>query len=269
LLDHGQVMRLPMTLPSAARSSLRDAIRYRLAADAPMEPGMLYFDIGNVSAKNDRNEIAVDVALCTRELAARLEVAVEQADATGCVIGFSPDGSSFPAFTFSTSRGAQSSLATTRLNRWLLAAACVIVISIGPALYASASWLTARTRTAIAESRETQGKVIRLAEDQARLRAVQDAVSALRASPNLLTMMEDMAAHLPQQAWVERMQYEQGTLRITGHAPDPTEAARALEQATSLRAIRLESVLRQDSGSGTAGAPQFVIQATLNRAGGQ
>ncbi len=267
LMDPAQVMRLPLTLPRAARSSLRDAVRYRLAADAPIDPAALYFDIGGVSAGSNRDEIRVDVALCTREQAAKLEAAAERAGTTGCVVGFSPEGHPSPTFIFSVSRGAQHALATTRLNRWLFASACGIVLAIGPALHAGASWLTTRTQAAIDESRAVQGKAIRLAEEQARLYAVQDAVSAVRASPGLLPVLEDVAAHLPKQAWVSQLHYEQGGLRITGHAADPTTAARALEQAGSLSAVRLESVSRLDPGSGTADVPQFVMQARLARTG--
>lgn len=267
LLNPEQVMRLPLALPRAARGSLAEAVRYRLAAEAPIDPAALHFSIGEVSAGKDGSEIRVEVALCTREQAARLEAAAEQAGATGCVIGFSPDGSPSPKFIFSVSRGARSALATSRLNRWLLASACGIVLAIGPALHASASWLTARTQAAIDGSRTAQGKAIRLAEEQARLRAVQDAVSAVRASPGLLQVLEDVATHLPKQAWVSQFHYEREGLRIIGHAADPTTAARALEQAGSLAAVRLESVLRPDPGTGSADMPQFVIQATLARAG--
>lgn len=269
LLHPGQVMWLPLTLPRAARSSLRDAVRYRLAAEAPIDPAALYFDIGEVSVGSNRNEIGVEVALCTREQAAKLEVAAERAGTTGCVVGFSPDGQPSPAFTFSVSRGAQHALSTTRLNRWLLASACGIALATGPALHASASWLTSRTQTVIDESRRAQGSVIRQAEEQAQLRAVRDAVSGVRALPGLLPVLEDIATHLPKQAWVGQLHYEQGGIWIIGHAADPTTAARALEQADSLRTVRLESVSRLDTGTGMADVPQFVIQAAPARTGAQ
>ena len=269
LLHPAVVMRLPITLPRSARRNLREAVGYRLAVEAPTDPAALHFGIGAVRPRPDREEIVVEAILCARSLVANLEAAVEQAGASGCLVGFSDKGNPSPEVTFAVSHAVKRNMATTRLNRWLLTSACAIALSIGPALYASASWLVFRTEASIANKRSGQGEAIRLAEESARLGAVRYALAAARNSPELLHVLEDLAVHLPRQAWVSQLHFDRVRIKLAGFADDPTAIARSLEEANALAGVKLESVSRMDPGSGEPRSSQFVLHAMLNGEGAQ
>lgn len=265
LLHPAHVMRLTLTLPRSARGDLRAAVRYRMAVEAPVDESALYFDVGDITGAPARDEIRVEVALCKRALVAELEAAIERAKARACVVGFSPAGSTSPKFKFHASRGMQRSRSATRINRWLFISAACIVLTAGPALFAHASWLGVRAQSEIEARRAKQGNVIQLAEVNARIIAIREQLAQAQRSSGALRVMEDIATHLPKQAWISRMEYESGRLKLSGYAADPAATARALEQAASLTSVKLESVSRPDGGADGVSVPQFALNAIVGR----
>lgn len=269
LLHPVHVLRLTLTLPRSARRNLRAAVRYRMAVEAPIDESALYFDVGDVTGAPTPDEMSVDVALCKRQLVAELEAAVERAKASSCVVGFSPGGSTSPKFKFHTARSVQRGQSATQINRWLFISAACIVLATGPALFAHASWLEVRARSEIEARRAKQAEVIRLAEAHARVSAIREQLAQAQSSSGALRVMEDIATHLPKQAWVTRLEYESGRLKLSGYAADPAATARAIEQAGNLTSVKLESVSRLDGGADGMSVPQFALNAIGGRKHGR
>lgn len=266
-LDAAQVMHLPIVLPRTALPGMKEAVKYRLITDAPLPPDQLCFDAritAHDRAGTKRQDVVTDVAICRRSTVEALGKTLEAAGASGCVIGFSTSAELPLDFVFLISRGAREARATRRTNRLLILSAVLICLSVLPASYLGARWLTAQTLGEIRAARQSQEGLLPLYEQRARVRAAQRELTGHAATPRLSNILNDLAAHLPHNAWLHVIRYENGALRLTGYAPDPAAAARSLDSASLLSRVKLDSVTGTDAGR--EGAPvQFELSAAVER----
>lgn len=266
-LDAAQVVRLPIILPRTALPSMKEAVKYRLITESPLPPDQLCFDVritpqDHAGAK--QRDVVTDVAICRRSTVEALSKTLEAAGVSASVIGFSPGSRPPLDFVFLTSRGAREARATVRTNRLLAISACLIGLSVFPATYLGARWLTAQTLGEIAAAREGQDGRMPLYEQQALVRAAQRELVSLVAAPRLSDVLNDVAAHLPRTAWLHVVRFENGMLRMNGYASDPAAAARSLESASLLSRAKLDTVTGGGEGQGSAPV-QFELSASVAR----
>lgn len=268
LLHPCHVMCLQMTLPRSAQHNLKEVIKYKLLAEAPIDPEKLYFDVHPVntsypSINGNNTELVAEIVICTRTTVNKLEEVIEHAGATECVIGFSKNGQKLPRYIFTTSHHTQRGGKATQWHHRLKISMLLIIFSLIPSLYVSASWLTTHTQIAIDVQKEAQGNLIILAEQQAQINAIQNTLATEISAPRFTFVLNELASHLPKSAWLNQLHYEHATLKISGFAVEPPIAARSLEHSDILAHIKLESVSRVDLENNPT-VSQFTLHTTLS-----
>jgi len=264
-LDAEQVMRLPITLPRTALPSMKKAIKYKLITESPLPLDQLCFDVRIMPqnhARGKQHDVVTDVAICRRSTVEALNKMLEAAGVSASVIGFSSDAKLPLDFTFLTSRGAREVHASLRINRFLAISAFLICLSVFPATYFSARWLTAQTHSEIHAARESQDDLMPLYEQRAIIQSAHHELANYIAAPRLSNVLNDLANYLPRTTWLHVVRYENGTLKIVGYAPAPTVAARSLERSSLVTEVKLDTVIGTAEGQGSAPV-QFELSALV------
>lgn len=260
-----QVMRLPITLPRTALPSMKEAIKYKLIAESPLPLDQLCFDVRIMRqdhARGKQHDVVTDVAICRRSTVETLDNMLEAAGVSASVIGFSSDSKLPLDFTFQTSRGTRQARTSLRIYRLLAVSAFLICLSVFPATYFSAHWLTAQTQSEIRAARASQDGLMPLYQQRAIIRAARNELTNYIAAPRFSNVLNDLANYLPRTTWLHSIRYENGTLKIIGYAPAPTVAARSLEHSSLLNQVKLDSVTGTGEVEGSAPV-QFELSALV------
>ena len=211
VLSEPDTMAVRVTLPRAARSRLRPAIALHLSEHLPIEPELAVWEI--VEQRAAGPDILVELIVAR---AAQLDD-IKQT--------FAEHGLRLPDIAGRVgdrevllSHGQRPVLQAGERRRFMLAA---VLVAIAPILtLAGSELLIARNETAIyklevqlAPKRETA----RLAREREQLRA---ALAALPTLP-LSTLLDDVAANLPQSAHLKTAQREGSAVTLEIEATDP------------------------------------------------
>lgn len=248
VLSEPDTMAVRITLPRAARSRLRPAIALHLSEHLPIEPELAFWDIV------EQRVVGADIHV---ELIVARTAQVEDIKRTFAEHGLrSPEiagrvGEREVLF----SRGERPALKASERRPLLLAAA---LVALAPILtLAGSEFLIAQNRAAIAKLEAElapKREAARLAREREQLRA---GLATLPTLP-LSTLLDDVAANLPQSAHLQSAQREGGsvTLEIEAVDPDPVRDGFSTGEVTA----KLREV---DQGRSPTGQATIRYQAVL------
>lgn len=224
LAPPGEVLQTTVTLPSAARADLTEALRYELDQVTPFDAAELYSAVAGSKAQPKANRVEVSVVFMPRASidpvlhlleraslpAHRLETVVSDRDGGTRALNL------LPPVTRPWTMGA-------RLTAVLAAAACV-----AGALWLWLEWQgrnseaeTLRASLAIERRAAVAAHQTRLAETEGSGIAY-EAYALRQRTPLVVAILSEATALMPDDTWIDLLRFDGTMLELTGHSAAAT-----------------------------------------------
>ena len=252
LLPSAAVLRRVLTLPMAALDNLRTVLGFELDRQTPFKPDQVMYDSRVLAHEPGARQVPVELALVPRErlqhalaglngLAAGLN-AVDVSDADGVPLGYN----FLPADQRRTQGKARLWL---HLGLIALSALCLLL-----AMHQLIDNRAGAIAALEAES-EKQHDEARVA---ARLRSTLEesataanflAVEKAR-QPSMVLLLDDLTELLPDDTWLERMNFSRGELSLAGQSGRAAKLVEILQGSKLLRSPALSGPIQPDARSG-------------------
>lgn len=251
---------LEYDLPAAARSDLRQAVSYKLLTESPIDPSLVFFAAKLRQDASSGEHLRLDVLISRKEQVAEVLSTLGRYGLSVNEVGYALPGSQVLDYVFHTSEMAKTAQAQTRLHLYLLVMAMVILTAYFPVTLLAAKWLERDTRKQILTLQIPDKKQTELAARQSRVQTVRQEVEEQLPSFRMTSLINEIARNLPPDAWVNRVEYANGKVSLSGQAADPSLTLRKLKISSLLADAKLDTVARPAN----PGDPlQFEISAPI------
>ncbi len=248
LLQPDRVLRRTLRLPLAARDNLRQVLRFEMDRHTPFTAEQVVFDArpGRVDAETGLLE--VDLMLMPRQ---RMEALLEQLKPwqlplSGIAVqGLEPDTNLLPEDL----RPARDE-SGRRIDRLLAAVAVVLVFLLGFNAIDKRRQELERLDQQIAQARQgaRQATELRQRLDQ----AVQSAIwlhERKQAHPVMVQALLEITQALPDDAWLQRLEFGKGQFKLQGLAVSANELLRKLDDLPHLHRAEIIGAITEDRTS--------------------
>lgn len=245
-LRNGEVLRDRIWMPAAVVENLHEAVGFQLDRQTPFKSDEIYFDCRVANASG--STVAIDVAISRRDT---VDAAVERVRAAGIPVDFvtcdEPDGDGDPPFSLLQAKSSPGSGWKRRANMFLVALAVLLA--------ATAIWLPMERDRERAQLLSLKVETLRkIANGSERLLAsLETAQKRLgfvtrrkRTTPSVTRVLDDLTRLVPDNSWVSRFSYDNGTVRIVMHAPESAAIVRLIEGSESFADARMLTAVRRD-----------------------
>jgi general secretion pathway protein L len=249
LLEPGEAFLRQRRLPATSEQHLRSALRLQIAADTPFEIDEVHDDCRIISGAEEGGQILAEQALVKRSVIAELlEIAtanrvdlagVDVADENGKPIGFN---------LLPEVQQARSDAFLPQLNRGLALGALALSVLTGALALVSMERKLAAIERETAVVRSEAAAVLDLQRQaNARVEAIR-MIEQRSASPvKFTTLLDEIAAALPQDSWLEGLAYDGKQISIIGLSRSSDGLVSKLEAIPGVTGARVVSSMMRDA----------------------
>lgn len=249
LLEPGEAFLRQRRLPATSEQHLRSALRLQIAADTPFEIDEVHDDCRIISGAEEGGQILAEQALVKRSVIAELlEIAtanrvdlagVDVADENGKPIGFN---------LLPEVQQARSDAFLPQLNRGLALGALALSVLTGALALVSMDRKLAAIERETAVVRSEAAAVLDLQRQaNARVEAIR-MIEQRSASPvKFTTLLDEIAAALPQDSWLEGLAYDGKQISIIGLSRSSDGLVSKLEAIPGVTGARVVSSMMRDA----------------------
>jgi len=249
LLDRNSAIIRIRTYPKVSPKRLKEITRLQLLSDSPFDPGEISFDLRVLSENHQKKEVLVEIAMLKnavieqhRDALAEQGVVldgVDILDGTGRASGFN---------FIPEEQLARFISVMPVLNRVSLATAIVLLVSI-PLIY---SWSLDRIAEQYASDvdalRRESGGIVELRKSTtAAVRALRTFERKRSSETRFALVYEELARVLPDDAWLDAIEYTEQDIQLTILARDPSALIGILEQSDSFESASYISSVIKDA----------------------
>lgn len=258
------ILQMEYELPAAARSELRQAVSYRLLTESPLDPSLVFFDARVRKGAPSLEHIRLDAVISRKEDVAEVLSALSNCGVSINEVGYALPCSQGLDYVFHTSEMERTARAQTRMHLYLLAIAMAIFTAYFPVTIMVAKWLERDTRGQILTLQSPDKKQTVLEARQSHVQTVRQELAEQLPPFRMTSLINEVARHLPPDAWVSRLEYANEKVSLAGQADDLSVAVRELKKSKLFSNAKLDAV----SSTANPGQPlQFEISVAI--AGGQ
>ena len=249
LLEPGEAFLRQRRLPATSEQHLRSALRLQIAADTPFEIDEVHDDCRIIAGAEEGGQILAEQALVKRSVIAELlEIAtanrvdlagVDIADENGKSIGFN---------LLPEVQQARSDAFLPQLNRGLALGALALSVLTGALALVSMDRKLAAIERETAVVRSEAAAVLDLQRQaNARVEAIR-MIEQRSASPvKFTTLLDEIAAALPQDSWLEGLAYDGKQISIIGLSRSSDGLVSKLEAIPGVTGARVVSSMMRDA----------------------
>lgn len=249
LLEPGEAFLRQRRLPATSEQHLRSALRLQIAADTPFEIDEVHDDCRIIAGAEEGGQILAEQALVKRSVIAELlEIAtanridlagVDVADENGKPIGFN---------LLPEVQQARSDAFLPQLNRGLALGALALSVVTGALALVSMDRKLAAIERETAVVRSEAAAVLDLQRQaNARVEAIR-MIEQRSASPvKFTTLLDEIAAALPQDSWLEGLAYDGKQISIIGLSRSSDGLVSKLEAIPGVTGARVVSSMMRDA----------------------
>jgi general secretion pathway protein L len=249
LLEPGEAFLRQRRLPATSEQHLRSALRLQIAADTPFEIDEVHDDCRIIAGAEEGGQILAEQALVKRSVIAELlEIAtanrvdlagVDVADENGKPIGFN---------LLPEVQQARSDAFLPQLNRGLALGALALSVLTGALALVSMDRKLAAIERETAVVRSEAAAVLDLQRQaNARVEAIR-MIEQRSASPvKFTTLLDEIAAALPQDSWLEGLAYDGKQISIIGLSRSSDGLVSKLEAIPGVTGARVVSSMMRDA----------------------
>ncbi len=245
VLPPEQVLRRTLKLPLAARDNLRQVLGFEMDRHTPFQADQVVFDACVRQVDATAGLLDVELVLVPRQ---RLETLLEQLQPWQLPLsGITVQGLEDCANLLPEDRQPVRDDGSRRINRLLLAVATVLVFLLGWNAIDKREQQIARLDEQIAQAR---GKARVAGQLRSELDAAVQSARWLhdrkRKHPLMLQAMLELTEALPDDAWVQRMEFNKGVFKIQGVAVSANELLKKLDRLPHLKSPEIVGAITED-----------------------
>jgi general secretion pathway protein L len=250
-LPEGAAAHALIRLPAAAADDLHETVGIQIGRLTPFERDAVYYDCRVADAAAGAAMALVEVAVATR---AAVDDSVRRLQQIGLPVTFVTTQteleSGVPHMNLLPAPAAGGS-ALRRLNQGLaLCAAILAGVAIYLPIHRDQDYidrLTTQLDGLTVSARATARLEQEIAETRDRLAFISE---RRRSTPSLTVVLDDLTRLMPDDSWVQRLDYRQGKVRIVAQAPESAAIVRLVEQSEPFGGAQLEAAVRRDRAAG-------------------
>jgi general secretion pathway protein L len=244
MMPRETILTRSVSLPAQVRSNLPQVIRFELDRLSPFQADEVLYDFALRPGLKGAPRVNVDLALCRRDLA---DVWVKRLRAAGSPIDrIAWEGAWPSANLLPPAERPKRRLAVWSLDNllWALAAGLTAAALIGPL------W----QQKSVAEALDVEvrrARVEAVAVDDLRQeleRASLGSTAVLqqkRDEPNILIMLRELSDRIPDDTWIQTLDYNNGQVELRGESGQATALIALLEQAPGIDEVSFRSPVTQ------------------------
>ncbi len=254
VLVPGQFLRRRIILPKAANENLREVVGFELDRHTPFTAEDVYYTARITDHTSNKDQIIVDVVLTPKNVLNALLIklkqvgiqlqqvtAVETPDAIPDLgINLLPPQRRFRSHQWRKTLN----IGLAGLFVVLLTLALVVPVILHNQTIHSLEEKVNQTRAVAQRINKIKQQAQKL-EQQARF-----VLDKKKATPPLITIMEELSQRLPQDTWLTGLQYRKGQVNIDGKSPAASKLVELLEASPYLKNVHFVSPITQDRSSG-------------------
>ena len=233
-----------VSLPAQVRANLPQVIRYELDRLSPFQASDVLYDFAPRPGPKGAQRVNVDLALCRRDVA---DVWVKRLrDAGSPIDRISWNGAWPSANLLPQAERPKRPIALWSLDNllWALTAMLIVAALIGPL------WQQKR----VAEARDAEARRARIeavAVDDIRQELEQALLGSTavlqqkRDEPNILVMLRELSDRIPDDTWIQTLDYNNGQVELRGESGQATALIALLEGAPGIDEVAFRSPVTQ------------------------
>jgi general secretion pathway protein L len=259
-----QVLKREVAFPSQVRDNLTQVLTYEMDRLSPFQPDQVYFDFRVLADASPRDKVRLELALCPR---AQVQDWLRCLRDLGALVdqltweGTWPKANLLPLEE--RPRRGSGPFSMGKLIEVLvsLLAAAALLTPIW-----QMQWMRDAREAQISELKARAEEVnrTRTALEQAR-RGSTEVLQRKLEQPRIIDLLLELTERLPDNTWVQNMDYRDGVVEIRGESAQATSLINLLDQGPGISDVSFGSPVVQIRGSGRE---RFQISLKYKRPGG-
>ena len=248
-LAESEVLKRRVSFPSQVRNNLAQVLGYEIDRLSPFQPDQVYFDFRALDEPVRGDKIRLELALCRRD---RVDVWLQRLREIGAPVDqITWEGAWPKANLLPTRERPRRGAGAFGMNKLLL----LLVLLLGGAAMATPIWQMQQIRderaAEIAELRTRAEKVHEMRTDLEQARQGSLAVlQRKRQQPRMIDLLLELTERLPDDTWVQNMDYNEGRIQIRGESGQATALINLLDQAPGITEVAFRSPVVKAVGTG-------------------
>lgn len=251
-LDDNIVLRDLLRLPGAAIENYREAVEFLIERQTPFRRNEVYFDCRPLTPAASTNLVGVEFIIARRD---RMEAALRSVKAMGISVDFvtadfdrATGGAPFNLLPSSTSPRRRKPVG---LN---LALASLALLLGGLLVYLPMAHdrRTAALLSTHVEQLRNEARVAARLRDQieAEQRNMRSVIDRKQETLPFTRILNNLTRLIPDTAWVSRLDYKDGTIRVVIHAPESGSIIRLIEGSDWFSDAKMVTAVRRQANTG-------------------
>lgn len=248
MLPDDAILTRRVSFPAQVRSNLPQVLRYELDRLSPFQAQDVVFDY-QLQGSQRADRLTLDLALCRRD---QVEGWVKRLQEAGSPIdrivwqGAWPRANLLPLAERPLHRQAWFSV-----NRLLL----IVALLLGVAIMATPLWQKSQMAQALdAEVRRVRTQAVKVDEVRQELELARQGSTAVLqqkwSQPPILEMLRELTDRLPDDTWIQSLEYNQGQVDLRGESGQSTALIAILEEAPGIDGVAFRSPVTQIARTG-------------------
>lgn len=254
------ILTLEYELPVAARGELDKAVSYKLLTESPIDPSLVLYAAKSRRDASTPQHLRLDVVISRKKAVEEVRTILGNCGVPVNNVGYALPGSRALDFVFRTSEMQKTVQARKRMHLYLLVAAMATFTAYFPVTAIMAKWLERDARGQILALKATDKRQVELEARQSRVQTIRQELAHELPPFRMTSLINAVAGQLPNDAWVNRLEYRNGKVSLSGQAADPSAIVRQLKRASVLSSAKLDAV---SSATNPGDPPQFEISLAV------
>ncbi len=253
-----EVVQTRLSVPAAAGEVLEAVIRNQIERLAPWPADKAFFAYETTTASDGSAALDVRLAVSARSL---VEGLVADLDALGFapgVVDYGADASTEPRLNL-LAGGSGESRRSGRLLLWSVGLLCLAGLIAGALGLVGLVQQTGELRGLTAQLQELHAKSAAALPGQASARRLAWLAGERGKQPSMAVVLEAMSRALPDDAWLTRLEVEQGTVRLAGNAANASALIGRIEASGHFADVQFSAPTTLAEGEGES----FTITARI------
>lgn len=264
-LPRGAVLTRRVSFPARVRGNLPQVIRYELDRLSPFQAKDVVFDFSLHGGAKSADRLSLDLALCRRDL---VEGWIKRLDELGSPIDrIGWEGAWAGANLLPPEQRPRRRRVRFNVGTAAIAASLLLALAIAMTPLWQKHYLARQLEAELVRVRAQAVAVDELRQELERVRQGSTLVLQRKLDqPPLLEMLRDLTDRLPEDTWVQNLEFNEGQVDIRGESGQATALIATLEQSPAIEGVSFGSPVTQIARTGKE---RFNITFRYIRAGSE
>jgi general secretion pathway protein L len=241
------VLQRRIVMPPSARGELGRILAFEIERLAPMPTNLAAFDYRIVDVARHSRQLTIELIIVERTA---LDERLERARRAGLAPSYAGPQQADGAFPSAYNLLQSARPAVRRGYRVAVAAAALLAVALwAAALHSSLSLLDAQIavlESALSTARQQAEAATHLRDEVTALESRSSLIERYRSFPSPLDALAEVAARLPDDAWLVQFRFQKGAVRLHGYAAQASHLIGNLSGSSILADARFASPVTRD-----------------------